>query len=198
VERALNTSSVAKAVRDIKQQRFRFKEKAAVLDGGFNHGIESDYDDDGDYAGSAYYPSTSDSGLGITCTPSDGFTTGGGKKLKGFSSAKNVLSKYEALECRASSSGRNKGFVNFRAKSKLQNMNSGKESREHVAVKSTSVSIPSHMMQLIQTKASKSVPSAIASQKSSKEISMDADRVRAELEEIRKKREKLLAKFRKG
>ena len=84
MERALNTSSVG----DIKQQRFRSKEKAAVRDGGFNHGIESYYNDDGDYAGSAYYPSTSDSGLGITCTPSDGFTTGDGKKLKGFSSAK--------------------------------------------------------------------------------------------------------------
>ena len=191
---------MSRAVRDIKNQRFRYN-KEAKLDGAFNHGIESD--DEGEHD---YYPSTSDSGLGITCNPSAsgdlGFTTGGGKPLKGFKSAKSVLSKYQAMEYRSSLGTKNGGFVHFKAKprQRVRDLHVDDDDRKDTSEskKSTFVSVPSHLMQQIQAKASQSSSTTpVVKAKNSKDLSLDADRVRAELEEIRKRKEKLLAKFRK-
>jgi len=182
VERTLNTSSVSRAVRDVRRQKFSYK-KETSYDGSFNHGIDSDEDENDSYR----YPSTSNSGLGITCNPSSsaGFPQTGGQVLGGFASAKSVLSRYDALECRTSSN--KNGFVNFKRKSKF-----GGEDEDQIdnhEGKSTSITIPSHLLQKVQAAAASMAPAKPAeAHQTSKQISSDADCVRAELTQLNKKR----------
>ncbi len=189
VEQALHTSPVSKAIRETKNQRFRCK-RDRLLDGSYNHGIESDGDND---FGIAYSSHSNNNDLGITYSPIDGFATANGKVQNGFTSAKSILSKYEALE-RQTSEGRNGGFVSFRTKSK-KDSHCKEKAENSMSFKKTSVSIPLHMMHQIHSKAPPNESREPFTQNSSKDISEQADLVRAELERIRKRKEMLLAKL---
>jgi hypothetical protein len=106
------------------------------------------------------------------------------------------------MEC---GKGSKNGFVNFKArplsklKASFQQEEEGKEdwnSTSLFGTKSTSVTIPSHLLAKVH-ESSASLKTKETKVKSSNEISTAADRARAELEEIKKKREALLAKFAK-
>jgi len=153
------------------RQKFSYK-KESSYDGSFNHGIDSDADENDSY------PSTSNSGIGITRNPSStsaGLPQTGGKVLGGFASAKRVLSRYDALEYRTST---NKKF--------------GGEDEDQIdnhEEKSTSITIPSHLLQKVQAAAASMAPAKPAeAHQTSKQISSDADCVRAELTQLNKKR----------
>jgi superfamily II DNA helicase RecQ len=190
-------SSISRAVRDVKQQKFRFQSKRKEDGMGFQKDFyEDDVDDD-------HLNKVSDSGLGIMHNPTmdAGFSTAAGTKL-GIRSSKSILSKYETMEC---GKGSKNGFVNFKArplsklKASFQQEEEGKEdwnSTSLFGTKSTSVTIPSHLLAKVH-ESSASLKTKETKVKSSNEISTAADRARAELEEIKKKREALLAKFAK-
>ena len=204
-------SSISRAVRDVKRQNFRFQSKNKEDGMGFQ---KDAYENGMDYE---LLNKVSDSGLGITHNPAmdAGFSTAGGTKL-GIRSSKSILNKYETMECRTGTvngtgigsgngrPGRGNGFVNFKAKplSKLKASFRQQEEDEKddwngsFGTKSTSVTIPTHLLAKVQ-KSSASIKIKEKKIKSSKEISSAADRARTELEEIKKKRDALLAKFAK-
>lgn len=182
MENALNSSSIQKAVRDTNRQRQTLSRKPFV---GKNSGVDgmgfredNDWDDDGFYDQDRYHAST-ESGLGITSSSFDtGFKTASGKSLndKDYNS---IFSKLDAIETK---SGKATGFVTFKAQGKSNFSNFGKET------KSTSVNIPLHLRKtLSKSEARKPIPTNKA-QPSSKELGSRAAQLKAELEEIRRRK----------
>jgi len=220
---AYSKSSVSRAVRDVKRQNFRYNNAKKVDGMGFKHD-----EDDGEYGHDDFYPSANmidTSGLGITHNPTvhAGFSTAGGTKL-GIRGANSILSKYAAMECCTGTGtstwtqSASSGFVNFKAKppSKLKALREEEDDEEgynhggryrgpssFAASKSTSVTIPTHLLAQVQQAKSSTCSSTTTAtripekNKTSQEISAAADLARAELEEIKKKRDALRAKFAK-
>mmetsp|Transcript_18011 Transcript_18011/g.27326 ORF Transcript_18011/g.27326 Transcript_18011/m.27326 type:complete len:587 (-) Transcript_18011:491-2251(-) len=174
VEKQQNMSSVTKAIRDVKRQKFRYN-KEPVFQGNIAEDNDEITDDTFDDYGSD---------LGITHYKSSHSSTGQNSRSSGFTSAKSILKHYEKLEC--SGTGSKSGFVKFRAKDA-----GGEET------KSTSINIPSHLAAKIEQKKAKAVTKKSVEEKSSKDIKSQANKVQDELELIRQKREALLAKIKK-
>ena len=129
------------------------------------------YDQDRDHSGT-------ESGFGITSSFDTGFKTASGKSLdeKEYNS---VFSKFEAIETKA---GRASGFVTYKKAQGKSNFSLGKET------KSTSVNIPLHLRKtLSKSEARKSMPTN-KPQPSSKELGSRAAQLKAELEEIRRRK----------
>ena len=207
--------------------RYNNYNNAKKVDGmGFKHDEDDGEYGHDDFYPSANMSDASGLGITHNPTVHAGFSTAGGTKL-GTRGANSILSKYEAMECRTGtgkSTGTNRtqsassGFVNFKANppSKLKALREEEDDDEgygrggsyrgslsFAINKSTAVTIPTHLLaQVQQAKSSTGSSTTNATSipeknKTSQEISAAADLARAELEEIKKKREALRAKFAK-
>lgn len=200
VIKAQEDSSVSRAIRDVKYQSFRNFSTNELT---HNYNLE---DDDFEDLGPIYETDlilTSSDSRGV-----DDVQSVSRKKIcnVGFSSAKSVLDELEAKECRKGS-----GFVTFQSKEKmkkntlfttLKHANDEEDtSSKRKSAKSSSVTIPSHLMEAARAKMTKietdrALHSAAAAthQSTSASVSQERERIHADIEAIRRRKEELLSK----
>lgn len=193
VIKAQEASSVSRAVRDVKYQSFRQFAPTEYM-----HHCDSE-DDDFEDRGPLY-----DTDLALTSSDSralnDIQTVSHTKKEYnvGFSSAKSVLDKLEANEYRQGN-----GFVKFQSKKTmkqntlfqaLKNTNDGEDTTRK-NVKSSTVTVPSHLFDAAQARISKIENERVpAHQSTSVSVSQERQRIQDDIDAIRRRKEELLSK----
>jgi superfamily II DNA helicase RecQ len=197
VIKAQEDSSVSRAIRDVKYQSFR---QFATNEMTHNYNLE---DDDFEDLGPMY-----DTDLVLTSSDSrgvDDVRSISQKKIfnVGFSSAKSVLDELEAKECRKGSD-----FVTFQSKEKmkkcnlfttLKNANDEEDTSKRKSVKSSSVTVPSHLLEAARARMTKienerAFHSTPTHQSTSASVSQERERIQADIEAIRRRKEELLSK----
>jgi superfamily II DNA helicase RecQ len=192
--KAQEASSVSRAISDVKYQSFRH----SVPNEYIRH-IDSEDDDFEDP--SPLYETD------LILTSSDSGAVNGIQSLcqkkkynAGFSSAKSVLDELEAKECREGS-----GFVNFQSKKStkqstlfrtLKNTNDEEDSSRK-CVKSSSVTVPPHLMEAARARMMKienerAIPTE-THLSTSLSLSKERERIQADIEAIRRRKEELLS-----
>jgi superfamily II DNA helicase RecQ len=174
MERAMNKTMVTRAKRDVRRQQQQFR-SAKKWEG--RQGYSSDENSAGGF--------DNDEGLGITHYDKSFDPKLLPNKMGGFKSAKDVLSHYEAMECK----GQKNGFVTFKKSSKFSKFDDTSD-EEKTDRKSTTVKIPEHMRAKLN-KAAKAKPVNVPKSKGSKEYRSAADKLRAELAEIERQQQML-------
>jgi len=179
IEAAMDVSMIARARRDVNRQQRQLRHAAKWV-GPYGDDIQDSSDEE-------FYGNTSDSGLGITSYKSNS-SNSFSSKPSGFKSAKDVLSQYQAME---KSKGQKNGFVTFK---KSLTLKSTDDDNEMLSSKNTSINVPNHLrkkMRLSQNTDSKANESTNLG---SKEYRSAADKLRAELAELQRQKEKFASK----
>jgi len=154
----------------------------------FHHNPLDDEESLGDHRGSDDFFGRDEGLLGITNYTGDDIVASGPKK--GFVKASSVLNKFDTMECQQGKKG---GFVNFKSKTFEEQSQEEADGKKHRAI-----NIPEHLRKGApdplagHKKASKSKAPEL---KSSSSYASEAEKLKAELEELKKQREAALAKM---
>jgi len=171
----MNKSMATRAKRDIQRQQQNLR-NAKVW-----QGREGDEYDDEEDEGFSY----DDDGLGIySSSNTESFPQKAGSTFK---SARDILKHYEAKEC----AGQKNGFVTFKKSWKSNNEEYGNEDINSKSLKSSAVKIPQHLRQKMnainQGTQVRSMMNTPKPAKTSQEFRSEADKLRAELAELKRK-----------